>query len=496
LLFAFTFARAQSWAPLNNQPAFPAGTALLLTDGTVMVQQMTANGYGTANWWRLTPDLSGSYQNGTWSQLASMPNITDPNPNNPPNLVPYAPLYYASAVLPDGRVVVMGGEYNGVSPQVETAAGAIYDPVANSWTTVASPVPPFNQGGGIGDASGMVLANGTFMLGPCCNSSNQWLLNISTMTWTLTGTNKADGNSEESWTLLPNGNILTVDTSFSPNSEVYNPGSGSWSSVGNTPVALPGPGLEIGPGVLRPDGSVFTVGGNSDTAVYGAFGGWSPGPQIPNGGNGSDVPAALLTNGRVLVETADHPLNQNTVGTHFYEFDGINLTPTANPPAAGSVYGFVGRMLVLPTGEIMSTNQTNQVELYTSSGTYSSAWQPTISSISSTSLGIGLTNYTIYGTQFNGLSQGAMYGDDAQSATNYPLIRITNNATQHVFYVKTHTHSTMAVATGSAQVSTQFDVPGNVELGDSMLQVVANGIPSNPYPVTVFAPKRRACCVF
>jgi hypothetical protein len=40
VLIAFTtLAGAQSWAPLNNQPPFLAGTALLLTDGTVMVQQ-------------------------------------------------------------------------------------------------------------------------------------------------------------------------------------------------------------------------------------------------------------------------------------------------------------------------------------------------------------------------------------------------------------------------------------------------------------------------
>jgi hypothetical protein len=153
-------------------------------------------------------------------------------------------------------------------------------------------------------------------------------------------------------------------------------------------------------------------------------------------------------------------------------------------------------MLVLPTGEILFTDSSADVELYTSSGTYQPQWQPTISSISNTSLGIGLTNYSISGTQFNGLSQGAIYGDDAQSATNYPLVRITNSATGHVFYVKTHDHSTMAVATGGAAVSTLFDVPGNVELGNSTLQVVANGIPSNPIAVSVFAPRRRACCTF
>src|SRR5262249_39906121 len=86
--------------------------------------------------------------------------------------------------------------------------------------------------------------------------------------------------------------------------------------------------------------------------------------------------------------------------------------------------------------------------------------------------------YTISGTQFNGLSQGASYGDDAQMATNYPLVRITNRGTGHVQYARTHDHSRMGVATGSLAVSTQFDAPAGLESGPSDLVVVANGIPS------------------
>src|SRR5580693_6500536 len=84
-----------SWQPLANQPTFNASTMLLLTDGTVMAQESN----GTA-WWRLTPDEWGDYTNGTWSPLAPMID---------------ARLYYASAVLADGRVFVAGGEYNGGS---------------------------------------------------------------------------------------------------------------------------------------------------------------------------------------------------------------------------------------------------------------------------------------------------------------------------------------------------------------------------------------------
>ena len=91
----------------------------------------------------------------------------------------------------------------------------------------------------------------------------------------------------------------------------------------------------------------------------------------------------------------------------------------------------------------------------------------------------------ISGTQFNGLSQGAAYGDDFQDATNYPLVRIVNTATGHVFYCRTHNHSTMGVATGTHKVATHFDVPASAEAGPSQLFVVANGIASLPYSIEV-----------
>ena len=73
---------------------------------------------------------------------------------------------------------------------------------------------------------------------------------------------------------------------------------------------------------------------------------------------------------------------------------------------------------------------------------------------------------------------------DFQAATNYPLVRITNNRTGHVFYSRTHDHSSMAVASADL-VSTHFDVPANQERGLSELVVVTNGIPSAPVAVMV-----------
>jgi len=64
-------------------------------------------------------------------------------------------------------------------------------------------------------------------------------------------------------------------------------------------------------------------------------------------------------------------------------------------------------------------------------------------------------------------------------------VRLTNASTGHVFYARTHDHSTMGVATGTAIVFTNFDVPANMETGDCTLEVVANGIPSASVAVTV-----------
>ena len=132
-------------------------------------------------------------------------------------------------------------------------------------------------------------------------------------------------------------------------------------------------------------------------------------------------------------------------------------------------------MLLLPTGQVLFSHFSD-LNIYTPAGAPNPAWAPTISSAPSKVLP-GQT-YQVVGTQFNGLSQGSAYGDDLQAATNYPLVRITNRTTGHVFYARTHDHSTMGVATGNATVSTFFDVPATVELGSSDLVVVANGIPS------------------
>jgi hypothetical protein len=524
LLLTPLLATAGTWRTLTNPPPLPdifdpsgndlyfggAAFPLLMTDGGVMVQNV-----GDGKIFKLTPDLKGSYVNGTWSQLATMPYVS------------YAG---AQAVLPDGRIIMEGGEYSNFDFEfLLTNDGAIYDPVANTWTRVTPPsffvdlYPPraVFAPHPIGDSQSVVLPNGTFMLADKM-SRQAALLDAKNLTWTETGTSsKADMNDEEGWTLLPNGKVLTVDcyTDFffglvpsypadPTHSELYDPETGQWSSAGSTINTLTDPLLsETGPAVLRPDGSVFAVGSQGYTSIYHSRSGkWKAGPRLPLSPQGfqytaQDAPGALLPNGNVLFAVSggaeppgggysDPPLA-------FFEFDGHRLIPEpATPNAPYEPSGSVN-LLVLPTGQILAADGTTDIEIYTpdkhvrdheheheheQEDENEREWAPVIL-WGPRELHPG-RSYQLAGIRFNGMSQASMFGDEGQSATNYPLVRITNLRTHHVFYSRTHDHSSMAVASDD-EVSTHFDVPSRQEFGLSKLEVVANGIASEPLIVVV-----------
>ena len=69
-------------------------------------------------------------------------------------------------------------------------------------------------------------------------------------------------------------------------------------------------------------------------------------------------------------------------------------------------------------------------------------------------------------------------------ATNYPLVRITNNSTGDVCFARTYNFSTMGVFTrGTTNAS--FDVPSSCETGASTAQVIVNGLASAAVNITV-----------
>jgi hypothetical protein len=481
---------ASPWQLVAAAPAKGLCNPLLLTDGTVMMHIC-----GTGTWYKLTADSKGNFATGTWSKLAAMPVI---------NGTQYAPQYDASAILPDGRVIVEGGEYNN-GQAVWTSMGAIYDPVADSWAAVSPPSGWSN----VGDSQSVVLANGSFMMGGCCNQpAADAILNPANLTWSSTGAPNAgaDYQDEQGYELLPNGNVLTLDiwTNQDPtNAEQYSPKTAAWTSAGNTPVTLVDQyacgNFEIGPAVTRGDGTVVAFGGNTGcqapttdpTAVYNVKNvAWTAGPNVPAvcGSNGTtscslpDSPAALEPDGAILFAASS---SFGGFPTHFFEFSAKNaiaqVADTAAHNANSGAYYY--NFLVLPNGQILSTDFTADAEVYTPAGAPVAAWAPIIKKVPA-KLKPGKT-YTLTGVQLGGVSQGAYYGDDYQSATNYPIVKVVNTATGDVAYGRSFDFASMSIAPMSKDNSAQFTLPKGVEKGASSLYVVANGIASTPVSVTI-----------
>jgi hypothetical protein len=485
--------QSSPWVPLKNAPPFDPGSMLLLSDGTVLVHREPPSG-GTSDWYKLTPNSKGSYVDGTWSEIAPMPSG-------------YDPLYFASAILPDDRMIVEGGEYLGGTP-TWSDKGAIYNPVTNTWKSVAPPTGWTNMG----DAASDVLANGTFILQQPCQdclsknpifASDQALFNATGLNWlVIPGEGKNDPNDEEGWNLLPSGQLLTVDTWLTPTTEFFNPVSLSWSFAGNTvesPVNTPA--VEIGPQVVMPGGNTYVVGAGTSTdigtkcttdrtaptALYNYTAGkWVNGPAIPTIGglqyDSADGPGSILPDGNVLFDVSacvyDTPL-----AFFLYHASTNTLSAVPDVPNAANDSSYYTRLLALPNGQVLFDDGSRQMLVYTAGGTPNPAWAPSVSSISTTTLTPGQTA-SLSGTQLAGLSQGAAYGDDVQDNTNFPIVQITNSKTGVVTYARTSNWTSVSIAPGAAS-STEFTVSASTPAGPSSLVVIANGIASAPVGVTI-----------
>jgi hypothetical protein len=452
-------AGAFGWGPASSPPSATA-LMLLLSDGRVMAQQSGGNG-----WYALTPDGTGNYANGSWGTLHSMNDSRT---------------FYSSQVLRNGNVFVAGGEYGSGGAKAE-----VYNPLVDNW------FPTPTAGVGFADSQSALLPNGNVLVSPVSwLPYAQWVSFIydpDANSWSA-GTSSLQYQDEATWVKLPDDSILTLDGFGDTSTERYIPALNQWIPDRNVPVQMFSAGNnEIGAAFMLPDGRAFFLGGTGHTLFYTPSGNtnqgtWSRGSDIPLGRVAQDAPAAMMPNGKILCEVSS-PANHNPV--YFYEYDPVAdvFTSVGSPTggASDSATSDDTYMLVLPTGNVLFSDTGGSLYIYQYSGSPVPAGKPAINSISWNANG----SLHLMGTLLNGISSGAAYGDDAQMATSYPLVRYTDGG-GNVSYARTHNWSSSGIMTGNQVLSTEFSVPPTLAPGAYSLVTVANGIASDP--VTFYGP--------
>jgi hypothetical protein len=344
-----------------------------------------------------------------------------------------------------------------------------------------------------------------------------WTSPPSTTTLTKLGDDQSD---EETWVKLPDGSILSYSIFSSINSnsfqaQRYIPASQTWinastlnlSSAPSTPVLLsdgpsanPLEGDELGPAFLLPqNGQVIYFGANGNTAYYDPTSGiWTAGPAEPtrviNGTPtqlvATDDPAAVLPNGDILLSLSPlvtSPKFDQGTPAFVYDYNPVTQTFTDVTPGITAAGGsqvnqgaFQLNMLVLPNGQVLMGDSAGAVQIYTELGTSApqNTWRPVITSIA------GTGTYTLTGTQLNGLDEGSTYGDDNETASNYPIVQLTSTSGS-IYYARTFDWSSTGVATGSTPETVNFVLPTGMPVGTYTLAVIANGISSAGQSFTV-----------
>jgi len=177
---------------------------------------------------------------------------------------------HQAVLLPTGVLVVGGDASTGSgAPHSPCTFAYLFDPTSGTWRSVASMNTPRQLPSATVLPSGEVLIAGgiTTYTGnmPATNSAE--LYNPSTDTWSATGS-MAVARFGHSAVLLPSGKVLVIGGAqdnangcCTNVAELYDPGSGTWSSAGALPWSS---GAQSA--TLLLSGKVLVAGGSSDAA--------------------------------------------------------------------------------------------------------------------------------------------------------------------------------------------------------------------------------------
>ena len=253
---------------------------------------------------------------GTWSITGSMAT---------------ARFAHSAILLPNGKVLVVGGTINGVY----LSSAEIYDPAAGTWSNTGSMSKARIDFTATLLPNGKVLVAGGYDNNPGYFNSAE-IYDPATGTWSPTGSmNKtgiyAQGRSGHTATLLPNGKVLVAGgvshnawngmTVYNSDSELYDPAKGTWSGTGS----------------MKNDHYHHT--------------------------------ATLMLNSKVLVAGGITAGGNSVITAEFY--DPITQTWSSTGSMNMGRYGFTATLL--PNGRALAVGPyTNTVELFTQeSGTWS-----------------------------------------------------------------------------------------------------------------------------
>ena len=244
------------WTPKSSMLAGRmAAAATLIPGGQVLV---AGGGYydSLSSTHALASAELFNPQTGAWAATGS---LTSPR------------MSHTATLLANGKVLVVGGQdFNGFAHQAQTLATAeLYDPTSGIWTPA----------GGMGtvriEHSATLLPDGKVLVvggqvSYAVETSMAELFDPATGLWTPTGSLHIPRRGHTA-TLLSNGKVLVAGGTNSGWSsglsltyaELYDPATGTWTTVGNMAVAR-----YQAASVLLPDGRVLIMGGTYGDLLY------------------------------------------------------------------------------------------------------------------------------------------------------------------------------------------------------------------------------------
>ncbi|EIM95089.1 kelch repeat-containing protein [Paraburkholderia hospita] len=259
-----------------------AHSATLLPDGRVLV----AGGFGTGGGNALTSAELFDPVAGRWSQTGSMGQQRDS---------------HTATLLRDGRVLVAGGEGQGGS-QGALSSAELYDPVTGTWSPTGSLGQAREQHTATLLPDGRVLVVGGHGIGSAALATAE-LYDPATGTWSPTGSMSQARNAYAA-AQLTDGRVLAVGGSDGTNAlataELYDPATGTWSMTGSLRQAR-----DFHTTTLLTSGRVLVAGGTDGRDLFAselydpATGNWSQVGSLEQ--MREQHTATLLSDGRVLI---------------------------------------------------------------------------------------------------------------------------------------------------------------------------------------------------